>query len=85
MTEPSRPALLAIWRTGSSRARGNEFLAKGLVAFKLKLVKHLDAAQVSNSAAGNNAFFNGSAGCIQGIFDTGLSSLSSLFQWQHRH
>ena len=43
-----------------------------LVAGQLHLLDHVDAVEESDAATGDDAFFDGRAGCVEGVLDAGL-------------
>ena len=50
----------------------------------LTRIERLDGPQQSNAAAGNDAFFNGCAGCVQRVVDAVLAFLDFDFRLHHR-
>ena len=71
-TEPSRPALMTIWRNGSSSARLTMLTPTLHVALGLDLVDRFDGAQQRDAAAGDDAFLDGRLGGVHGVLDAGL-------------
>ena len=72
MSAPSWPALSASWRSGSSIARRTICEADLLVAFELEVVEGLLRTDEGDAAAGDDAFFDGRTGRVQGVFDAGF-------------
>ena len=68
------PALSAIWVSGSSKARAQDHDAGALVAGEGRgeLVEDGLAADEGDTAAGDDALFDGRAGGGQGVFDAQL-------------
>ena len=72
-TEPSKPALLAICRMGSSRARLMILTPRSSSwLFSFRSTRAGSAAQEGHAAAGHDAFFHRGAGGVEGVFHPGL-------------
>src|SRR4051794_18966539 len=71
MTAPSSPALPTIWRRGSSRARFTMFAPIASSPSSLRAAC-VDAADEGYAATRDDAFFNGSAGCVHRVFHASL-------------
>ena len=66
---PSRPALPAIWRIGSSQARLMMLIPAFCSSFvSLQFFESARSAQNGGTAARDDAFFNGSASRVQCVF-----------------
>jgi hypothetical protein len=57
---------------GSFDGAADDVCAGGFVTFELEAVEGLLSAEESGTAAGDDAFFDGSAGGVEGVFDAGL-------------
>ena len=69
---PSSPALLGDLAQRLFERALHDVDADLLIAFDLELVERRDAAHQGHAAAGHDAFFDGRAGGVHGVFDTGL-------------
>ena len=72
MTSPRAPALSAIWRIGSSRARRTMSTPTCVVALELELVERRDRLQEGRAAAGDDALLDRRAGGREGVLDAVL-------------
>jgi len=74
MIEPSRPQLAAICLTGAGDGSGDDIDADLLVAVDglLELVQGAPGTEDRDTAAGEDAFFDGRAAGVQGVLDSGL-------------
>jgi hypothetical protein len=69
---PSRPALPAIMRIGSSSARRRILIAGRSIAFQVHLVQGRNGVDQRNTATGDNALFHSGAGGAQRILNAML-------------
>ena len=75
-TEPSSPALIAIWRAGAGERLAHD-LDAGLLVVVLRadLLERLAGAQQRNAAARQDAFLDRGAGRVHGVIDAILALL----------
>ncbi len=72
-TAASSPALVTIWRSGSSIEARQDADAEGLVfVLAFQLLDSLLRTDQRHATARNHAFFNGGAGRVQRVFDASL-------------
>ena len=73
-TEPSRPALSASWRSGSSSARDDDLRARALVALERRraALDRVRRVQERDAAAGDDALLEGRPGGLQRVLDAVL-------------
>jgi hypothetical protein len=75
-TAPSWPALAAIWRTGAVQRLADDVHAAGLVGIRaLQAFERPWSRRAAGAAAGDDAFFHGSAGGVQRVVNAVLALL----------
>ena len=76
MTEPSSPALIAIWRAGQLERLAHDLDAGLLVVvLRAQLLQHLGGAQQRDAAARQDAFLDRGAGRMHRVVDAILALL----------
>ncbi len=69
MTEPSRPAFSAIWRSGSSNSAFNQVDTGLYVAVFVEFVESRENVDEGRATAGYDTFFNSCTRSVEGIFE----------------